>query len=130
MEFYLLSEEMETLLRWWKNNSQRQSRFGGATYIFPMEDYLLSKLRNHQTDAAFDDMDLEIFIDWMEKALMPHPGQQVLYFPGEESLANHLRQLQREYKQNPITPPEAGKREDAVRTADKLLMEKKNRAER
>ncbi len=129
MEFYLLPDEADTLIHWWKNYSKHQSRFGSTTYIFPMEDYLLSKLRHHTPIVSFDEMDLDIFIEWMEKSLMPHPGQQVFYLPGEESLARHLRQLQDANKKSPSIHQEAQARENAVRTADKLLRDKKNRSE-
>ncbi len=121
MEFYLLPEEAETLLHWWENACKRSSRFGGATYIFPTEDYLVSKLKRYRSDAGFDDMDLEIFIDWMEKSLKPHPGQQEFYFPGEASLVERLRRLKQFYKERSRSSVSPERRAQAVRLADDLL---------
>ncbi|RMH63709.1 MAG: hypothetical protein D6677_06540 [Calditrichaeota bacterium] len=92
--FRLSSGEAAILLRWHENRVRSATRYGGSQQIiFPQEEYLIARLRREEPLPEFDDMDLEMMLDWMDKALFPRPSSEAVYFPGEESLVSKLNQL-------------------------------------
>ena len=98
--FHLTADEAAMLLRWHEVTVQAASRHGGGTqWIFPQEEWLLEKLRQPEKNPLFDDMDLEMFTGWMDKALFPHPAAEAVYFPGEEALYRKLKTLQAKYRE-------------------------------
>jgi len=125
IDFKLSREDARVLLLWYDNLQDKAGRFGGARFVFPQEEMLVRRLEQIDEESHFDELDLDIFYDWMERNLAPRPGNTVYYFPHEEELARRLMEQQKRrarIKSN-IDPAQ---REKARHLADRLIDERKN----
>ena len=91
----LTKKEADILLKWHSIQKRRYQRYGSSEYIFPQEEWLINSLKNYPEEKEFDDMDLEIFLDWMHHATQPLPGNNPIYFPEENSLILKLENAEK-----------------------------------
>ena len=90
----LNENEVSTILKWHENSTERKSRFGSATYIFPQEQILLNKIKKaEKSKVEIDEFELEMLTGWMENALFPQLGQETYLFPFEESAISKIEIL-------------------------------------
>jgi len=99
-QFLVTSHEAEILLNWYDTALQKYTRFGSSRYVFPEEEILVNLLGSQKDKIILDDLDFQIIYGWMEKAVMPYPGQSEMYFPGEEMLVNKINHAKKEISQS------------------------------
>ncbi len=103
----LTKNEADILLNWHSIQKRKYERYGSAEYIFPQEEWLLNNLKNQPEEKVFDEMDLEVFLDWMHKATQPLPGNNPIYFQDEDSLIIKLRKAEETLNPEESSPVES-----------------------
>jgi hypothetical protein len=87
MEF--TSEEKDQILAWYENVKNEQASYGNGAVTFTNEAMLVEKIQSN-AQVAFNEYELDMIRDWMNRNIKKKYGQAVYLIGVEQDLYNKL----------------------------------------